>query len=286
MLGVAILGLVVPASAMASTEHVVTNKVTKAGGFKLSFIVQQGQKTGYGGRYPNSVTVNLNRTSGKATQSNQYSFFGGVHFSGSKKLNSGHFTAKFAKNRGSLNMSFHPKGSSFTVHAPAGCRGKGTAHRGTLSGSFKIKADKLGTIKVKSIPATMSTANFTCNGTPKGVYLFQQPPGKKGINASLVNGTANISVFSSTRGKGYNFLYTYSIKGPASDYMPSADLKTAKLTGSNGIQGTATFSGKSKIGHNAWDGIMSGSTFHATMKSIGTITPFPKPAPNYTQQKS
>jgi hypothetical protein len=291
VLGATLVGFAFPATPMATTQHmatqhVITNTVTKTSGFKLNFTVQQGQPTGYGGRYPNSVTVNLNRTSGSATQANQYTFTKGVSFTGSATFSSGHFHATFAKGRGSLNLTFHPKGSTFTLHAPKGCKGSpAKARRGTLTGSFTIKADKLGTIKVSSIPATLSNTNFTCSPRAQGVYIFQPPTAKKGINASLVSGKAHISIFSLTRGSGYSFSNSYSITGPASDYTFATDLSSATLTGSNGIQGSATFTGTHKVSKNKYIGTMSGSTFSVKMKSIGTVTPFPSPAKGYSQQR-
>jgi hypothetical protein len=295
VLGVGLVGM---ASAMALstgatattqhmvTQHVITNTVTKTSGFKLNFTVQQGQPTGYGGRYPNAVIINLNHTQGSATQANQYTFSKSVKFTGSSSFSSGHFQATFAKGRGSINMTFHPKGSVFTVHPPKGCKGSpAKARRGTLSGSFTLKADKLGTVKVSSIPATLSNANFNCNPTAQGVYIFQPPTAKTGINASLISGKAHLSIFTSTRGSGFDFLHTYSITGPASDYTFASNLSSATLTGSNGIKGNATFTGTNKVSNNKYTGTMSGSSFSVKMKSIGTVTPLPKPVKGYSQQR-
>ncbi len=269
------------------TQHVITNTVTKASGFKLNFNVQQGQPTGYGGRYPPDVIVNLNRSSGSAKQSNQYTFTKGIHFTGSSKFSTGRFQGTFAKGRGSINMTFHPKGSVFTAHVPKGCSGSGgKARRGTLSGSFTLKADKLGTVKVKSIPATLSNANYTCNPSNKGVSIVQPPTAKVGVNAQQLSGKDNISIFSTSRGSGYSFLYTYAISVASStnDYTFTSDLKSATLTGSNGIGGTATFTGTHKFSKNKYGGKMSG-TLSVTMKSIGKVTPFTKTVNGYSQQR-
>jgi hypothetical protein len=284
---VSVLGLALPASAMATTQHVVTNTVTKTDGFRLNFTVAQGQPTGYGGRYPPDVIVNLNRTSGAATQTNQYTFTKGVHFTGSSSLSSGKFQATFAKGRGSLKMTFHPKGSIFTVHAPKGCKGSGKARRGTLSGSFTLKADKLGTIKVKSIPATLSNAQITCNPSNKGVNLYAPPTAKVGVNATQVSGKDHISVFSLSRGSGFSFMHTYGITVASStnDFTFASDLSSATVNGSNGIQGSATFTGTHKFGANKYGGTMSGSGLTVTMKAIGKVTPLPKPVKGYTLQR-
>lgn len=289
VLGASLIGLALPASAMgAVTQHVVTNKVNGPSGFKVSFTVQQGQPTGYGGRYPPVVIVNVNQTSGSATQANQYTFSKGIHFTGSTSFKGGHFQGTFAKGRGSLNMTFHPKGSTFTAKVPSGCRGKGgKARRGTLSGSFTLKADKLGTIKIKNVAATLSNASYTCNPPTKGVNIFAPPTAKVGVNAYQGGGKDRIQIFSLTRGSGYNFLHSYTINVASStnDYTFAPDLSSATLTGSNGIQGSATFTGTHKVSSKKYTGTMSGPSFSATMKAIGTVTPFAKPAKGYTQQK-
>jgi hypothetical protein len=270
------------------TQHVVTNTVTekKNDGFKLNFTVQQGEPTGYGGRYPNSVIVNLNKTSGKATQKNQYTFNKHVKFVGSLSFSGGTFKATFPNNDGKLNMTFHPKGSTFTAHVPKGCKGtSGTARRGTLKGTFKLKAGgKIGTVTVKSIPATLSNALYSCNPASKGVQLFNPPTAKVGAYASA-GSPSLVTIFSDSRGSGFDFSHTYTVKGPSSNFTYKSDLSSATLTGSNGMKGTATFTGTNKVTTKLEDGTMTGSSFSATMASVGKVTPFKKPAKGYQLSK-
>ena len=300
MLGAGLIGLAglsFPAGVLATqhvrtksiTQHIVTNTILKNDHFKLNFTVQQGQPTGYGGRYPNYVVVNLNKTSGSSTQKNQYTFTKKVHIKTDKSFSSETVKAKFPNGDGKLSMTWHPKGSTFTAHVPKGCKGSaGMARRGTLKGTFKLKAGgKIGTVKVTSIPATLSNALYTCSPSSKGTQLVQPPTAKVGAYATAGSTTSQVSIFSDSRGSGYSFTHTYTVNGPKSNFTATYSGTTAKatLTGSNGMSGTANFTSTSKVTKTLYDGKMTGTTFSVTMASIGKVTPFPKPAKGYQLKK-
>ncbi len=291
---IGLAGLSFPAGVLATqhvrtksiTQHIITNTVTKNDHFKVNFTVQQGAPTGYGGRYANSVIANVNKTSGASTQKNQYTFTKNVHIKTDKSFAAETVTATFAKSEGKLNMKWSPKGSTFTAHVPKGCSGTGgTARRGTLKGTFTLKAGgKIKTITIKSIPATLSNANYSCSASSKGVQL-QAPPTAK-IGAYATAGTkAQVSIFSDSHGSGYSFTHTYTVDGPSSNFTYSFSGKgSATLTGSNGMSGTATFKGTRSVTKSLKDGTMSG-TLSVSMASIGKVTPFTKPVKGYTLKK-
>jgi hypothetical protein len=290
-----VIALGLPAAALASkpTERVVTKTITEksADGFRLRIEVAQGALTGYGGRYPNEFIIDLNKTSGKSTQANQYTFYSKKGFKGSSSLSSGSFKDKFSNGYGSLKMTFHATGSTFTIHTPKGCQGAGGKGRhGTLRGTMTIKAGgKLGTVKLKSISATLSTATYTCNPTqPKGVSLVPPPTAKTEVLASKSTSGAVTEEISVTQGnpKTYYILHSYTVTAPSSDYTYSSDLKSATLKGAGGIKGTATFNGTTKEGNNKEVGTLSGSTFQVRMASIGVVKPLTKPQKGYLQQRT
>lgn len=301
MLGAGLVGLVglsFPAGVLATqhasskgsvTQHIVTSTILKNDHFKFNFTVQQGDLTGYGGRYPNQLIANLNKTSGSATQKNQYTFDkkGEVNI----KTDANFVSEKVSANLPSgdkLKMTWSPKGSIYTAKVPKGCKGSGgKARKGTLKGTFKLKAGgKIGTVKVSSIPATLSDANYTCSSSSKGVLLNQPPTAKVGAYAVGGSSKAMVSIFSDSQGSGYVFDHTYTVNGPKSDFTYSFSGKgSATLTGSNGISGTAKFTGTNSVTKNLKDGTMSGTSFSVTMAAVGKVTPFKKPVKGYQLQK-
>lgn len=296
MLGAGLVGLVglsFPAGVLATqharsssvTQRIVTNTILKNDHFKLNFTVQQGAPTGYGGRYNNALIVNLNKTSGSATQKNQYTFDkkGAVQIKTDKNFAKETVKATFPNNDGKLNMTWSPKGSIYTAKVPKGCQGKGgKARKGTLKGTFKLKAGgKIGTVTVSSIPATLSDATYTCSSSSKGVQLIQPPTAKVGAYAVSGSSKSAVSIFSDSQGSGYVFDHSYTVNGPKSNFTYSFTGKgSATLTGSNGMSGTAKFKGTNHVDKNLDDGTMSGN-LSVTMASVGKVTAFKKPAKGY-----
>lgn len=282
VLGTVVVGLAFPAASMAAkaTDQITTAGVTKAKGFKLSLDIKQGQLTGYGGRYPNSVLGLLNKTNGHATQSNQYTFssFGGrvLKFKGSKDLSSASMKGTFAKGRGSINMTFHATGKEYRVKLPHGCQGNGGYRRlGTLKGTYKLHADNLGTITVKSFKATLSTTSFTCNKPTHG-YDVQTIGGNPYVDIfkPSSSGAVTETIYQSSSGNGFAFIHEYIAKNePSSAYSVGSGLKKATIKGVGGISGSASYTSKQSNSHHT-TGTVSGS-LAVTMATIGKVTAFP-----------
>jgi hypothetical protein len=280
VLGTAVVGLAFPAGAMAATEQITTKAVTKTDGFRLQVKVVQGAPTGYGGRYPNSVAGILNRTNGHATQANNYAFSSfGVHtltFKGSRDLSSAKISGTFVNGRGSINMTFHATGTKYHVSVPKGCTGHGGYRRlGTLTGSYTLHADKLGTITQKSFQATLSTASFQCSKPSHG-YDLQTIGGNPYVDIfKSKTGSVSELIEKSGSGNGWAITHTYSVKGePSTDYKVGKNLKTATVTGAGGISGKASYTATHTISSNQTTGTMSGS-LAVTMATIGKVPAFP-----------
>src|SRR5690242_15609541 len=169
-------GLVFPATSLATTDQIKTQAINKGPGFKLTLAIHQGQPTGYGGRYPNSVAGVLFKHTTGGTENDNYSFSGSkkdpLKFQQGSKPASLQFakvTGTFGNSGGSINLTFHATGPAHNVSVPKGCTGHGgKARPGTLSGSYILHADKLGTITQKSFKATLSSASFQCNKPTHG----------------------------------------------------------------------------------------------------------------------
>jgi hypothetical protein len=294
VLGAMVGGLVFPAASMAATKPVPCSK-PKTGtcqikttpihkgskGFQLTLAIHQGQPTGYGGRYPNSVQGILFKHNGNATENDNYSFSSGMKFStGSsrKALQFATISGTFAKGRGSIHLTFHATGSAHHVKVPKGCQGQaGESRTGTLSGSYTLHADHLGTITQKSFKATISTASWQCN------------PKTHGYDVTTLKGNPLVDIFKSSTGKvtetidnepsgsGWVFSYEYKVTGlPSSNYnvQTSSNLKKATIKGGGGISGSATYT-SSHSSKRRTSGKVSGS-LAANLASIGKVKAFAK----------
>lgn len=297
VLGAVVGGLVFPAVSMAAghvpcstpktaTCQIKTTSIHKGSqGFEFTLAIHQGIPTGYGGRYPNSADGILFKHNGNATENDNYSFSAGkghpLNFStgkSTKPLQFATIKGTFAKGRGSINLTFHATGPAHHVSVPKGCQGTaGERRSGTLSGSYTLHADKLGTITQKSFKATISTANWTCN------------PKTHGYDVTTLIGNPYVDIFKSStgsvtetidkepNGSGWAFSYEYYVKGlPGSDYnvQTTSTLKKATIKGSGGISGNATYSSSGSSKHRT-KGHASGS-LAVNMASIGVVKAFPK----------
>ena len=284
VLGAVVGGLVFPAVSMAVTAQIKTTPIHKGNqGFLFTLWIKQGGPTGYGGRYPNSVQGILFRHNGNATENDDYSFSSTkshpLKFQQGAKPNSLQFakmTGTFANGRGSINLTFHATGPAHHVSVPKGCSGTaGQRRSGTLSGSYTLKADKLGTITQKTFKkATISSANVVCIPKTHGydvqtligspyVDIFKNPSGK-----------VTETIDKTPHGSGWQFSYKYYATGlPGSDYKVGSGLKSAHITGGGGIKGTATYTSVKSSSHKT-TGHLSGS-LAATLASIGNVKAFP-----------
>lgn len=282
VLGAVLGGLTFPAVSSAAVYTVNTNPVPRNQGFKLHLHVFNST-TGYGGKNPTSFSAVLIRTSGHVTQTSQYTFNKGVKLTGSSNLSTGHITGTLQNGRGSINLTFHGTGSTSNVRG--GCGGSsGKKRSGKLIGSMTLKADKLGTVQVHAVKATISTATSFCfPGFPKGYFL----EGFRGLNTAYYVSAGKptptgpsreqISITKnggSVSGGGYAWSFLYSYKAqrePTSDYTVGKNLAKATIKGASGIHGTATYTGKSSK-HKS-KGHLTGD-LSVTMATIGLVKPF------------
>lgn len=287
VLGAVVSGLVFPAVSTATTYQVTTAPIHKGKhGFMLSLDFRQGIPTGYGGRYPNSIAGILVKRSdgGNASENDTYAFSGTkkypVRFNGN--LSSATMKGTFANGRGSANLTFHATGKATHITVPKGCRTdipgirKGTRRTGTLSGSYTLHADKLGTITQKGFKkATIQTVFWTCN--PKMQYEVQTAAGVPYVNVFMGPSgkvTEQIEQSSTSINQGWAFTHSFSVRGlPGSDYsLNKAKLNSATVKGTGGITGTAKYSSKHSSSHQT-RGTISGS-LAVTLASIGKVTAF------------
>jgi hypothetical protein len=299
VLGIVVLGLALPATSAAgvnpcsqsdvqATCQINTTPIHKGSkGFELTLSITQQVQEGYGGPVKvNSLAGVLFRHRGQATESDYYSPFGSrrhpLEFSWggtrTRPLQFVKIKGTFADGRGSINLTFHATAPARHVTVPKGCWGHGGRRRpGILSGSYTLRADKLGTITQKSFKATITTAAYTCN--PAHAYgvqtdashhlplLFVLKPSSTGLV------TETIDAFND--GNAGFFQYSYTVSGlPSSDFtLNPSTLNRGHVIGAGGISDTATYTSKhsSTIGTT---GRMSGS-LAVTFASIGRATPFP-----------
>lgn len=284
VLGAVVGGLVFPAVSMATTYQIKTTAINKGSqGFKLTLAIHQGQPTGYGGRYPNSVAGILFKHTPKGTENDNYAFSDSKAHSltfktGTKAGQFAKVTGKFVNNGGSINMTFKATGPAHHVSVPKGCQGHaGESRPGKLSGSYTLHADKLGTITQKSFSATMSSASFQCNPSTHGYDLETT-----GFSPAWVDVFKNSSnkvseeIEVSKGGTDWAVDHTFTVSGlPSSDYAinTTKNLKQATVKGSGDISGGATYSSKKSSSHQT-TGPMKGS-LAVTFASIGKVVPFP-----------
>jgi hypothetical protein len=308
VLGAGLVGLAFPAGAMATLtrDHITTGAIsTPAQGFKLSLDLLQGGGTGgYGGRNAPNINVFLNRTTGSATQVNDYLFQNpGLVVCGSKSkcgkddlsLDYAQVKGPFANKRGSINMTFHPNGSKYKVTVPKGCGRSGYSRHGTLTGKLVLNADNLKTVKFTKIKVTLSTAirNVACP-TPHGTWLF----GYRGLTTSLGlsvwqaagSNTVREEISKQVIGSNFQFIHCYTVSAPSSGmpvpYTHSSDLSSATVNGTGGIQGSANYTGKKENKRHISSGKLTGN-LSAMTAAVGVISVFASPTqaikPSYQQ---
>lgn len=292
LLGVTVAGLAFPAAMVVAnasardTAKKAPTVILKSGttksnkGFNLRLFAYQAPGL-YGGitRY---LTVYMTRKSGHATQTAEYIFSSHVKMTAAKHQTSGTIKGKLPGGRGSIRMTFHS--TSRSSKARGACGGsKGSKRSGTLSGSMTLKADKLGTVKLRSIQATWSSATYLCPGPPsphtcpsKGYLLeaphatylcFSKPTAKSRVSEviELVKGGSS----------GFGAYYVYAVaNAPSRDYKVGAKLASASLKGAGGIRGQAVYSAKKKSKRQT-HGKLTG-TLSVKIAALGLVQPFAK----------
>ncbi len=280
LVGGTVAALAFPGAALAKLYSFHTSAVKKNHGFKVS-ISGFNTNSGYGAPNQTTFTVTLKRTSGHATQTAAYAFSSGAgaknnpKLTGVKNLSKGKIKGTLTDGRGSVDMHFHATGKLTKASVPKGCSGTpGKKRSGTWSGKLTLKADKLGTVRVKSEKGSLSTAIYQCAPNVKG-YLLEATHSEYYVTASKpsAKGSVREMIQVTKNGKGYGFTYTYAAANePTTDYtLDTAKLSTAKVTGAGGIKGKASYKGSKSKSHSY--GKLTG-TMYVKMAAIGLVKPF------------
>jgi hypothetical protein len=160
-------------------------------------------------------------------------------------------------------MGFTATGAATKVPVQKGCfRTPGEKHKGMLRGSFDLNADKLGTVNLGSVRATLErpphvTACARPTVVPASVgagrqrhFLYNSPPHRGEANGFRVlafkpPGTAPVTVEIDTfdRRTGFSAYYKYAAYVRRTDYTFSSDLSSATLNGDEGNKGNRKLHG-------------------------------------------
>ncbi len=283
------------ASAAGTTEFLFTGKVKKNDGFKLSLRALPNSR-----HHPTTVEAFLDKRSGSGVgsvfQDSDYTLTRDLRLNGSKNLGSAHIFGRFADMRGFINMRFTATGAATKVPVQKGCFGTpGEKRTGMLRGSFDLNADKLGTVRLGSVSATLERPpHITACARPTVVrasvdagrqrhFLYNSPPHRGEANGFRVlafkpPGTAPVTEEIDTfdRRTGFSAYYKYAVYVPRTDYTFSSDLSSATLNGDAGIKGTANYTGTPAAGSAAVQrskGTLNGN-LSVDMAAIGTVEPF------------
>lgn len=288
-LGALAMGLGFPGSALAQ-ETLSTGKVSTRSGFHLALFATRGGSGG--GSSPLSAFLTKrtlyggSSVAGASDEVDRYDFNRGIAFTGSSNLGSAHLKGVLLKGRGSIDMIFHATGRATTVPVPKHCTGNpGEKRPGELKGSFELKADRLGTVKVKVVAATLKIlptifecsgggghsshgTSLTANGSKNGhaLYVYASKPLSRGLVSE------GISVAQVGNGDSFQFSHSLTILAPRSAYTFSGNLARGRLRGIGSLRGTATYRG-SPAGKGTSEGTLRGD-LEAIFAAIGRVRPF------------
>jgi hypothetical protein len=250
--GAAILAL--PAAASAAGPTVVAGPV-KVKDYKMTVVASGG-----------SLSVSLNRTAGKATQTHLYSTAQGVKVKIPGSLASGSVKAPLGP-LGSVALQLRATGPLRSSGVPKGCTGTGGRSRaGVLTGKLSLKADGgryFGTIKAKSMKAQVIKGG-TLDCTPSGT------PGKTPHATTLTRAQTNgseMTTFSAVKQAGKvtqsamrmddpaataPVQVMHLISAPGGAFDVASDLSSASVTGSGPfLGGSLAFTSDSAYGSGA-----------------------------------
>lgn len=221
-----------------------------------------------------SLSVMFSKTKGKSSQMHMYAFDSGVKVTPTSISGS-------LGSYGAVNLKLR-NASSAKGTVPKGCTGKpGQTKRGTMSGSFKLVADKtyFKTVKATSLPGMVSTGgNLKCDGAGGGTGTGQ--PGKAGASL-MVNeqGADGMFTFTATKGSQSAMRMDDESKTGPARIMHMISAQGAGLSVQGGaaatakgiapfLRGTGTFEGE-RAGSMA-TGTLGGS-LTAAFDSIGAV---------------
>ena len=272
-----LLALSLPATAAAGPSHdfnLTTARVSKNDGFKLFFRASRICCI-------STIAISLKRPTGKAgavgstTELDLYSFV--LHaFTARSNLGAATLTGAFRGHRGAIDMTFKGTSKLATNPVPKGCTGTpGKSRRGVLSGTFHLKAERLGVEKLSSIKATLKTPyKIThCKGGPAFSGTEVMGANKRGTSVSAFeppgSGPAIVTI---TEGAGRALMHTFTLIAPRADYTFPSDLSTASVTGEAPMKGSMSYTGTVKmdrVSHGTLSGDLS-----VSFATIGSFKPF------------
>jgi hypothetical protein len=276
------LALGAPAVSHAASLQLTTRKPIKvAKHFKLSLFANQGfQQPGFP---PGSDSVDATFVHGGETAA--YDFSKGIKFTGRQDMSTAHVKGSFAKHRGLIKMGFKATGKKHNVPVPKGCTGSpGSGRNGILKGKFRLRADKLGTVRIKRTKATLETPPTIedCTGGGGGGASHGssvdggRSTKKQSINYSAFKprsgGHTEETVAVTRFGKGWDFNWFLTSRGPRSAYKSTNHLTRATVKGVGRMSGTAKYKGK-KTSPNSSTG-KSGGNLVAHFASLGNFRVF------------
>lgn len=284
------IGLAFPGGALAQ-ETLTTGKVARSGGFQLSLSATRAGSGGGGSflsAYLTKRTSDGRSSSGGETsyEVDWYEFNRGIAFTGSSDLGSAHLKGVLLDHRGSIDMAFHATGRATTIPVPKHCTGSpGEKRHGVLRGSFALRADRLGTVKIKMVEASFKllptifectgggghsshATSLTANGSTDGhaLYVFASKPLTRGFV------TEGVSVAQVGTGDSFQFSHSLTVLAPRWTYRFSPNLAGGRLRGVGSMRGTATYRG-SPAGKGTSQGTLRGSLV-AMFAAIGRVRPF------------
>lgn len=254
--GAAVLALPAVASAAKPTVVAGPMKVKK---YDMTLVASSG-----------SLSVQLNRRAGKASQMHLYSTSQGVKVKVAGDLGSGSVAAPLGP-LGTVKLRLKATGPLRTSAPPKGCTGSRSKSRtGVLSGTFSLAADGgryFGTIKRRSLAATIikgGKLSCTTKGTPGGGGGGK--PNSTSLSRTQMNGS-EMTTYSATRQNGKvtqsvmrmddqsatgPVQVMHMISAPGGAFDVAGDLGSASVTGAGPfLDGHLAFTADSAFGSGA-----------------------------------
>lgn len=297
-IGVALVALALPVQASAAQPSIfLSTLAAKAGVVRASLFANMAS-----GEQPTTVDATLSKgaaaggRAGSPTvgEFDSYAFSKGVTYTAKSNLSSAQLKGTFRMKRGSIKMTFHATKGATKIPLGKGCTGTpGKQRKGLLKGSFKLKADRLGTLKLSSLKATlMIPPSESCPTPPPPKFHGESVSGFSGgkthsvsVAATKTKGAVSESVTTSSGGSGWSFFHSVFISGlPTSDYTFSPNLTKAKVTGHSPLKGTASYKGNA-VTSNFSSGKLTGN-LKATFATIGSVKLFAHGALTGSQSRS
>jgi hypothetical protein len=186
--------LAVPAAASAAAPSIIAGPV-KVKAYSMTVFASKG-----------GLSVSLFRRAGKSSQFHSYNAAQGVKVKVARNLGSGSVKAPLGK-YGSVKLKLHASGALRRTQIPKGCTGKpGHSRIGTLTGTFKLKADSgryFGTIKEKSLPAqVIRGGTLKCQGGNGGGNPGGGSPNSTILSRSVAGAGGDFTSFLVSRTNG------------------------------------------------------------------------------------